>query len=47
MNQNNVLLIKIFKGLGVCLFFLSYVMFREDVRIPRKLFFITSAELLL
>lgn len=46
MNLNNVLLIKVFSAFGVCLFFLSYVMFREDVGMPRTLFFITSSELL-
>lgn len=45
MNQNNVLLIKMLSDLGVCLFSLSYMMSREDVRVPRKLV-LTSAELL-
>lgn len=46
MNQNNVLLIKKVQCLR-SLSFLSYMTFREDVRMPRRLMFSILAELLL
>lgn len=47
MNHSNIFIKKMFNGLGFCNFFLSCMAFRDDVRMPWKLFFITSAVLLL